>query len=404
MPPLYRETVCDPFIAKLDELGPTGFNDILWHDPTRQGEARLMFDIAHAILQNGEGYEEKATDAFEEVVSDLFDGFLSKEDRRGVKPPDLGAVAPLVKWGEPDSGPYTWPVDATSSFHVKTGIVNLPPANARRGLLAWAALGHETGGHDILHADTGLLNELASAVFDALSKHVPAHGIARYWADRMDETASDVLGILNMGPAAGIGLVGYFRGLNKAFTGEETLRNEGDQDDPHPADIVRGFLAAEVVRLLNFSDANAWADCIAAETNKNVKKIRLAGQAVEKQEAEQSAQIVAAEIVQRGLKALENHALGEIQNWTDDDEAIVGQLSVSFNRMTSPSEVIGNQFYAAHAVAAAVCSGLKKGGDVGQLFGSMVRELKKMHDANPVWGPLYVRHPGDLVRMRAYRF
>jgi exonuclease I len=41
-----------------------------------------MLDIAHSILQNGEGFNEKATDSFQEVRSDLYDGFLSAEDRK----------------------------------------------------------------------------------------------------------------------------------------------------------------------------------------------------------------------------------------------------------------------------------------------------------------------------------
>jgi len=36
-------------------------------------------DIAHAILQNGEGYLMRELDAFQEVISDLYDGFLSNE-------------------------------------------------------------------------------------------------------------------------------------------------------------------------------------------------------------------------------------------------------------------------------------------------------------------------------------
>lgn len=81
-----------------------------------------------------------------------------------MKLPDKGALAPLVKWGNPDFGPYTWPVDATSTFGVQAAIVNLPPAHAEKGILAWAALSHETAGHDILHADSGLAAELARAV------------------------------------------------------------------------------------------------------------------------------------------------------------------------------------------------------------------------------------------------
>ena len=124
----------------------------------------------------------------------------------------------------------------------RRAVVSVPPAHARFGLLAWSALGHETAGHDILHADTGLPEEISKAVQIALEEQGLKDGLPEYWSSRIDETASDVCGILNMGPAAGIGLIGYFRGLNKAFGGEPKLRNQGGRG-PHPADILRGYLA-----------------------------------------------------------------------------------------------------------------------------------------------------------------
>src|SRR5712692_3173285 len=168
MPPLYLDTVFTPYVQTLDQLGENKFNQILLQDPTREGLAGLMLDIAQAILQRGEGFEPKANAAFQEVVSDLYDGFLSAEDRGGILPPDHETIAPVVKFGRPEFGPFTWPVDATESFAVQVGIVNLPPANARHGLIAWPALGHETAGHDILHADNGLLSEVSEAVRAAL--------------------------------------------------------------------------------------------------------------------------------------------------------------------------------------------------------------------------------------------
>ena len=133
LPPLYRESVVAPFISTLQDMGEQNFNRILTRDPQRERLGGLMMDIAQAILQQGEGYAQDATDAFQEVVSDLYDGFLSAEDRQGVQPPDRGVIPPLVKWGNPDFGPYTWPVDATSSFGLRAGVVNLPPANSRHG-------------------------------------------------------------------------------------------------------------------------------------------------------------------------------------------------------------------------------------------------------------------------------
>jgi hypothetical protein len=147
----------------------------------------------------------------------------------------------LVKWGNPNFGPYTWPIDAThEGFNVKAAIVNLPPAHARRDLMGWSALGHETAGHDILHADDGLQPELATLVQKELTKEHIGFGLAEYWSSRIDETASDVMGILNMGPAAAIGLICFFRGLNAAGSGKARLRSRGPSKDPHPADILRG--------------------------------------------------------------------------------------------------------------------------------------------------------------------
>jgi len=130
LPPLYRETVANPYVKTLKEIGDSGFAEILAVDPQRERGAGLMLDIAHAIIQNGEDYNARETDALQEVVSDLYDGFLSAEDRRGVNPPDQGMIPPLVKWGNHDFGPYTWPVDATASFGVQAAIVSLPPAYA----------------------------------------------------------------------------------------------------------------------------------------------------------------------------------------------------------------------------------------------------------------------------------
>lgn len=402
LPPLYRQTFGEPFRQELISLGEQGFSQVLIQDPGRERAAGLMLDIAHAILQNGEGFESRATDAFQEVISDLYDGFLSAEDRVGVLPPDLGIIAPLVKWGHPDFGPYTWPVDATSVFGCEGGVVSLPPANTRRGLFAWAALGHETAGHDILHADTGLEGQVASAVRQALLADQATASLASYWADRIDETASDVMGILNMGPAAGIGLIGYFRGLNAAFGGAPALRNDGPAGDPHPADIVRGYLAAETVRLLEFDEADDWAQAIEKETNKDVTAIHLAGVTVSKEKTKASARIVAETIALTPFSPLEQHSLSSIQTWRNTDEAISQQLKGLLSVAGPLPAELSDGIFAAHLVAAATMAALSANANLSVIFGRMIDLLKVMHDKNPSWGPLFVRSPGNVAMHRMY--
>lgn len=396
-PPLYEQSYVTPYIQSVTGLGAAKFAEVLSSDPGREGAAGLMFDLGQAILQHGESYLKPETRAFQEFISDLYDGFLSAEDRRGVKEPDLGVIPPLAKWGNPDAGPYTWPIDAAKSFNVGAGVVNMPPGNADSGLVAWAALGHETAGHDILHADKGLQPELAQALRTNLASL--GNGLAAYWADRIDETSSDVMGLLNLGPAAGIGLIAYFRALGTAFGQPAKLRSDGPDNDPHPADIVRGYLAAEVVALLSFSGHAAWSKLIAAETDKDRGTITLAGQTISPALARKSAKIVAQTLVQGKTQSLEGHALGDIQGWADSDEAILQAMRAPLrDGKPLPPTPGGEKLYAAHLVSAAVMEALATGKDIGKLQANLITQLNKLHDANPSWGPLFVSQPGQLRR------
>jgi len=400
--PIYQTGMFDPYLHTLNGLGQAGFEQILASDPSDERQGRLMMDMAQALLQPGEGFQHAALRAFQELVSDLYDGFLSAEDRAAVKKPDRGVTAPMVKFGEPASGPYTWPIEATASFRLATGVppnaavVSLPPSNARLGLMAWSSIGHETAGHDILSADTGLKQEVTDVVHKGLTA-AGLKALAGYWADRIDETASDVLGILNMGPAAGIGLIAFFRGFGGA------LRSTGPDSDPHPADIVRGFLAASTVRLLEFSDHIKWADVIRQETLKDLKPITLAGRPVTAAQAEKSAVVVAKAIAATRLRSLENTAFIQIQNWRNSDEAISDGLRQILTSSTPIPANFGSDAFAAHAVAAAVMAALAGESTIRNIQSRMITMLGLMHDQNASFGPLFVTHPGNIAAHFDYK-
>jgi hypothetical protein len=387
LPPAYREAVVDPLLAKLDRLGASGYARVLAEDPDRVGEAALLLDVAQAVLQRGEGYQARATAAFQEVVSDLYDGFLSAEDRRGVKPPDHGVAAPLVRWGRADTGPYTWPATATAFLDVQAAVVSLPAPNASAGLLAWPALAHETAGHDLLEADAGLRDELADVVRGRLAAG-GLGAIADYFAERIDETAADVLGVLNMGPAAAVGLVGYFRALNGAGGESPSLRTAGPEEDSHPADLVRAYLAAETVRLLSFDGAAAWADRLVAEADRDLGRIRLGGVNVSPGIAKEAAAAVAKAIVRTKLDALDGHALGEIQDWRNEDERIVAALRTRIAGTAGAAGAEGKYVkgaYAAHAVAAGVYEAVAGSTRPADVMPRMIEVLADMHARNPAW-------------------
>ena len=389
LPPLYQRAVANPLLASLEDLGARGLARLLAEDPEREGAAGLFLDLAQAVLQRAEGHQARATAAFQEVVSDLYEGFLSAEDRRGVKPPDHGVAAPLVRWGSAEDGPYTWPATDTAVFGAEAAVVSLPAANASAGLLAWPALAHETAGHDVLAADEGLHDELARTVRARLLAEKLSPAVVDYWAKRIDETASDVLGVLNMGPAAAVGLVGYFRALNGAWGGTPSLRTVGPAEDPHPADIVRAYVAAETVRLLSFEGAARWADRLIAEADRDLGRIRLGGVAVTAATAKASAAAVARAIVRTPLRALEGRALGDVQDWKDRDEAVVAELRRALAGGTAEVGAAAGKFvrgaYAAHAVAAGVYEAVGGRSNPSQVMGRMIDLLAAMHERNPGW-------------------
>ncbi len=386
LPSAWRDAVSSPLLSALDELGTRGFGRVLAEDPAREGRARLLLDLAQAVLQRGEGYEARATAAFEEVVSDLYEGFLSAEDRRGVKPPDHGVAAPLVRWGSAEAGPYTWPALAAEELGVQAAVVSLPAGNARSGLLAWPALAHETAGHDVLMADDGLRDELARAVRSRLLEARMSPAVADYWARRIDESAADVLGVLNMGPAAAVGMIGYFRALNGAWRGTPTLRNVGRPEDAHPADIARAWLSAETVRLLSFREAGRWADRLSAEADRDLGQVRLGNLPVTAEVARESAAVVARTIARVPMRSLEGRALGDIQDWRDADEAAVADLRgrPAGGGGRGPATHVRGTF-AAHAVAAAVYDAVSGAVTPAAAMRRMTTTLGAMARANPGW-------------------
>jgi len=300
-----------------------------------------------------------------------------------------------VKWGDPENGPYTITAEQLIKIlHVNCAIVSLPPDLSVANSLAWTTLGHECGGHDVLHADEGLLDELKSAVGKVLKSNKFPTNIIRYWQFVIDELASDVCGALHFGPAAGIGQIIYFRYL---FNGP--LRNIVSTDDPHPIDVLRGYATAAVIReVLQYDkqDQEAWATIVESETDKDLKQ--RGGQValydrktkqyvkLDLQKMKDSARLTALTIAQAKMQTLEQQSLSSIKNWTSEDQdTLKGFLYNLSNNTDIP--VVDGGFKAAHVIAAASLFVVSKAG-AGKLdtsFNWMIRQLDKMHDSNPMW-------------------
>jgi hypothetical protein len=294
-------------------------------------------------------------------------------------------------------------------------VVNLPAAHAHQGLAYWAMLGHETCGHDILHADIGLLGELREHVRTAILASSPGPADdgpwwAEYWSRRIEETASDVLGILHLGPAAVVGFIAGFRGL-RAWRGcPPQLGTSDEARSIYPCDVLRGYIGTETVRVLGFSERDAWAGALALLVDKDGgPALALDGRLIPRDLARGMARTVARTLAQTRLRALEDHALIDIQDWRDLDQEIVGKVMAIFDdpsllqgmEPTQRTRLLGGT-YAAHVVAAAVTAAAAGLGAIHRIQALMLELLGEMHRNNPAWCPLQVAYPGDMSMRLAF--
>lgn len=381
LPPLYRALVVEPLRAQL------------WVRDALAGQgAALLEAVTEAVLQRAEGFLPTQTWALQEVVSDLYDGFLSAEDRQWMKLPDDDVPAPLVHWTSRRVGARSIPSEMLRPLGVLAGVVSFPAGCARAGLLTWAALSHEACGHDVLSGDEGLLAELQQAVERQLWSHgygALAHG----WSSRIREVAADVVGVLDLGPAAAVSAIGHLRGMAWASTGAPRLDLRAP-DLAHPGSLLRGWLAAAVVEGLRFKGAAPWASVLRREIWRDV-----AGEP-DCRTALDAAALVAEIVAEQPRVALAGHSLSEIQNWSDDDEARAQLMARRLAMGEWTTRGLDDATYAAHVVAGAILAATAWGRP-RVLQRGMELVLAQMHASNPSWGPLAVVHPGDSTRRAA---
>jgi len=431
LPSVYHKVFLDPFKNLVENY----YEEIQGYiSRVSDGPFREWLD---SIYQHKTGYLKRYTQAFEECCADIYDGFLSMEERIGVKPPDYQKFAPLVRWGGKDIGPYTWP--ATGPFSAPTtpimnmSVVSLPPAYSRN-IALWSANGHEVAGHDVLHADEGLLNELEDIVVEEINssdalkntnieyygRKTPLSQFAGiYWRHTMDEAASDVLGILNIGPAAGLGHALVFISFTEAGSGRRILRKNNPVAAVHPISALRILLAVDVIRNLPQFDniqSKKWADTLEDLVDKytdqrdNFELYIRTGTDPPTQvvanipygQMRETVKIVAKTVALRPLKQLDGHSFNEINTWSTSDEILVQRIATDLleNREPSieslPHEV---QVYAAHILAGSVIA-LAGSADVYEITENAVSALNKLYKQNSVFRGLPFTFRSDIYRHR----
>jgi hypothetical protein len=426
LPIVYHELFLDPLIKLLQNENYSDIKD-MFSDDGKELYGSAFYDWLSSIHQRRENYLSSATNAFEELVADIYDGYLSNSSRRGIKPPDHMLLSPLVNWSS--EGPYTWPVEVGKAFNMKMSLVTMPKMYSEN-IALWSANGHEVAGHDVLHADEGLLGELEGLISEKIIENKNENELvdriywngnesisvaefaAKYWRYTIDEAAADICGLLNLGPAAAISYA-----IIAIVSNDNVLDSTSYIDNVHPIDTLRVFMASEVIKLfeeldlkvrnsyVDFFDnlvekyANNKDECTLYSTlldgrkNKDVN-IPLKGM-------KKTVEIVAKTIAFTNLNTLENHSLSEINTWSNRDQILVQRISddlledkkeISLDMGPDYQEV-----FASHIVAGATIA-LTKKSDITSITEKAIQSLNELHKSNPVWKNFPARFRTDAYK------
>lgn len=372
--PQHLRFLVEPFLAHCRRLGPDLGRLSLMGDPLQT--------VGMAIRQwalTGE----QALRALQGTVDDLFQAV-----------PGGAPASPLAAWTVmANLHPFTQDTGELRPAGVQAGVIGMPRAFSDGGLLAWASLAHEAGGHAVLNGFPGFLDEARARAKQRLARRFrtgDAKGLAGYWDRCFEEAAADALGVLRLGPAMALGFIGAYR-AGRSFqeeredgvAGEPRLQGE-DYDESHPSDVMRACLTASVTGRLPFAGRHAWRAALEREIARDVPpESRLGRLRVGAGEIRDAAGIFAEALLGAPLAGLGGLTLLRWRAWTDADEGIAQSLRRALRQGTPPDAGAVPGYRARHVLAggilaAATASGGEPESPAGAVFQRMMSMLAQM--------------------------
>jgi len=370
LPLIYQQNFHAPMDAALPQLILKLKHDVQTGEKTAEEATTRLEQFYAPIYQHGPKVASvnagPQLKRFLAVVSNLFRSFTDR-DKRASAGIDLVTTTPPLAFFQAASeqGPYTIESDLMRQhFATSIGIVSLP-ATYRDHPVVWSVLSHEVCGHDVVHADDGLLQEMTEAVqallapdFSPRKRLGTAAVNALIWSYWIDEAAADVYGVLNMGPAFGPSLAAFLAAFRarilmdiqgekrpqKPTVATNALQRGADGGnaviEDHPVDILRLYLvigAIEAMARLDDKKRAAYAaeiEEVARLVAGGASSIQLDGIVnlgpgtrvpvkadIPMPAAADAARKVGHMIATRKFKALNGHSIQDIETWDDDDEA-----------------------------------------------------------------------------------
>lgn len=328
-------------------------------DLVKDRKRRELETLTGAVYQHAQMRGKSELTRFLAVVSDLFQSFLDKKKRAQAQFPNRERLPPLAMFQHhADFGPQTFPVDKLNDLGLSGATVSVVslPAAYREHPFFWASLAHETGGHDVVHADPDLLSELKVRVRKIFRTSQAPLGLL--WAYWMNEAAADAYAVLNMGPAFGLSLVAFVSALiaQQLKRKRPTLLTQSGPLDrtgalnPHPTDLLRLYLVIGAIEQLRRLSAKRKQEyirdlktlariCAPKATSIKVQGIvKLeTGETATLDESrnlksmQDAARQVGGFIVTARLSALGAHSIQDVETWDNPDEHRARQIALAIS-------------------------------------------------------------------------
>jgi hypothetical protein len=383
-----------------------------------RGDPTTLETLTGAVYQHSDEEVAPELRRFLAVISNFYRSFLSARQRLRAGFPLVEQAPPMAMFQhEGRNGPFTLPVDAIEQLiGGKVGVVSLP-ATYRKDPLIWASLAHETGGHDVLHADEHLLPELRAGVAAMFGGgHIdPSHPISStqllgaLWAYWMDESASDIYGVLNIGPTFGHNLAVFFSALlaqGSSSSEKPALRTSSGADergllDPHPTDLLRLDLHIGAIQSLQSLSQTTRTEyvselrALSEHLSGGATSIELRGvllldngggirinTSLPLADMQAAARRVGSFIATARLEALENHSIQDLETWDDADE----QTARTIASAIAAGKTIVGAGDDAQLLAGTMLALLKDAGRYEAATEALNQALDESFANDPIWG------------------
>ncbi len=386
LPLRYQKPYVDILNAALlqaeEALKPLGSRAVARRQAVFEQLESVFTVLAAPIVQlSGSKYQQELK-AFLALTSNLYRRFIEDEQVKTATKlkflfPELD---PLAFFTTDQSGPYA--LAATRELPLT---IIAKPINQASCLPLWLADGHEVAGHGIHNLVEGLQSDMSKAIRSAVGKAfddrkvrvstasvaLPARGktffsgllggtktltarefMRELFVAWVSEISADAAGLINMGPLfvdAGMLLLTASRTSGGLSSASEYDSQTGFAE--YPMDLVRVLLTIEMVRKLPIKDAGVYAQALhdrlvaimGGTLPTHVSWLRKSGSTVLDLPLSDLRAIlptVADAVLKSKLPSLSNQSLTDVMTWTEDDEAIVREVSLQLEKGDANVDIV----------------------------------------------------------------